>query len=68
MNNYLPTDYQAFIHTSRYARWLETEQRRESWSETVTRYITNVIEPKLKGKDLSDTLGNIYDEIGRAHV
>jgi len=51
MNNYLPTDYQAFIHTSRYARWLETEQRRESWSETVSRYITNVIEPKLKGKD-----------------
>ena len=63
MNNYLPTDYQAFIHTSRYARWLETEQRRESWSETVSRYITNVIEPKLKGKDLSDTLGNIYDAI-----
>ncbi len=63
MNNYLPTDYQAFIHTSRYARWLETEQRRESWSETVSRYITNVIEPKLKGKDLSETLGNIYDAI-----
>ena len=39
MNNYLPTDYQAFIHTSRYARWLETEQRRESWSETVERYM-----------------------------
>ena len=25
MNNYLPTDYQAFIHTSRYARWLDKE-------------------------------------------
>ena len=23
--NYLPTDYQSFIHKSRYARWLDTE-------------------------------------------
>jgi ribonucleoside-diphosphate reductase alpha chain len=46
MNNMLPTDYQAFIHTSRYARWLEDEQRRESWSETVDRYMQNVVYPK----------------------
>ena len=38
MNNYLPTDYQTFIATSRYARWIEDEQRRETWSETVERY------------------------------
>ena len=44
MNNYLPTDYQAFIHTSRYARWLEEDGRRESWSETVDRYITGIVE------------------------
>ena len=43
MNNYLPTDYQAFIHTSRYARWLEDEGRRETWGETVDRYITNIV-------------------------
>ena len=46
MNNMLPTDYQAFIHTSRYARWLEDEQRRESWGETVDRYMQNVVYPK----------------------
>jgi len=46
MNNYLPTDYQAFIHTSRYARWLEDEGRRESWPETVARYLVNVVAPK----------------------
>ena len=34
----LPTDYQKFIHTSRYARWIEKEKRRESWGETVKRY------------------------------
>ena len=46
-NNYLPTDYQAFIHTSRYARWLEDEQRRETWGETVERYIDNVVNKSL---------------------
>ena len=50
MNNYLPTDYQSFIHTSRYARWLEDEQRRESWSETVSRYVENVVVPRLPSK------------------
>lgn len=38
MNNFLPTDYQNFIHKSRYARWLPDEQRREEWPETVGRY------------------------------
>jgi len=35
----LPTDYQSFIATSRYARWKEDEGRRETWEETVTRYV-----------------------------
>lgn len=47
MNNSLPNDYQAFIHTSRYARWLDEENRRETWHETVDRYIMNVVIPKL---------------------
>jgi len=34
-NNYLPSDYQTFIATSRYARWIEEENRRETWVETV---------------------------------
>jgi len=35
---YLPTEYQNIIHLSRYARWLDDEERRETWDETVTRY------------------------------
>lgn len=31
--------YRAFIATSRYSRWIEEESRRETWGETVTRYI-----------------------------
>ena len=38
INNYLPTDYQNFIALSRYARWKDDEQRRETWIETVERY------------------------------
>ena len=55
MNNYLPTDYQAFIHTSRYARWIEGEGRRETWPETVNRYVTNVVAHKV-GKPLADEI------------
>lgn len=32
-------DYQNFIALSKYARWLEDEGRRETWDETVERYI-----------------------------
>lgn len=35
----LPTSYQSFIHLSRYSRWLEDKGRRETWDETVTRYM-----------------------------
>ena len=38
INNYLPTEYQQFIHKSRYARWLNDKNRRETWNETVARY------------------------------
>jgi len=31
--------YQEFIHKSRYARWMPEEKRRETWPETVTRYV-----------------------------
>ena len=31
--------YQQFIHKSRYARWLTEEKRRETWEETVQRYV-----------------------------
>ena len=34
----LPTSYQQYIHLSRYSRYLYTENRRETWDETVNRY------------------------------
>ena len=53
MSNYLPTDYQTFIHKSRYARWLDEKGRRETWSETVTRYTDNVVRPALEKANLT---------------
>ena len=40
MSNQLPTQYQQFIHLSRYSRWLEDEGRRETWGETIERYFS----------------------------
>ena len=54
-NNMLPTDYQTFISTSRYARWLPEENRRETWAETVSRYVTNVVMPKVSVLEDLDT-------------
>jgi len=34
------TPYQQFIHKSRYARHIEAESRRETWEETVNRFVT----------------------------
>ena len=38
MQNHLPTEYQQFIHLSRYSRFMWDQGRRESWTETVGRY------------------------------
>lgn len=39
-----PVDaYQSFIAKSRYARWLEDERRRETWSESVDRYLSFMV-------------------------
>ena len=61
MNNYLPTDYQSFIHKSRYARWIQDVGRRETWDETVGRYIDNVVR-----RVLPDSLHNLALECEQA--
>lgn len=33
------SQYQTYIHLSRYARWIDAEKRRETWEETVDRYV-----------------------------
>ena len=55
MSNLLPTDYQSFIHQSRYAKYVDGKGR-ESWAETVGRYIDNVVRPKLGNDSWSNEI------------
>ena len=57
--------YQSFIHKSRYARWLEDEGRRETWEETVHRYI-NFFKEREQLDDESEQ--EIYDAIHAMEV
>lgn len=55
-------EYQRFIALSRYARWLPEENRRETWDETVERYMNNVVSPVLlQNKQLAS--GPIFGEL-----
>ena len=63
ISNHLPTDYQTFIATSRYARWIEEKGRRETWGETVQRY-TDYLHSKdinLTEQDWDDIEGAILE-------
>ena len=57
--------YQSFIHKSRYARWLESEQRRETWEETVSRFVDFWKErEQIEGEDAQE----IWDAIHNLEV
>lgn len=47
MSHSLPSEYQNFIHLSRYSRWVDEKGRRETWEETVDRYF-NFFDDHLK--------------------
>ena len=55
-------DYQKFIAISRYARWMDDAGRRETWHETVTRYVDYITE-KVKGQlpktEMFDAIHNL---------
>jgi len=62
----LPTDYQTFISTSRYSRWIEEENRRESWEETVDRFMEDVVSQKIHYENIDIYDIDIYDKIRNA--
>ena len=53
MSNLLPTDYQTFIHKSRYAKYYDGYGR-EFWTDTVERYMINVVNALLDPKICRD--------------
>ena len=62
----LPTKYQEFIHLSRYSRWLPSEKRRETWTETVLRYFDffeSHLQETCKYKLDKETRGKLEDAV-----
>lgn len=62
---YFPSDYEEFIFTSRYARWLPDEQRRETWPEAVARTVGWLTDRTGTHNELYSEL---YDAILNFHV
>ena len=63
----LPTEYQSFIHLSRYARWDYNQRRRETWEETIDRYF-NFFKEHLKENCNYDLTDKEIKEIRNAVV
>ena len=61
-SNYLPTEYQEFIHLSRYSRWVPEKGRRETWDETVSRYFDFFTEHLQEQNDFK------LDEVSRKRL
>ena len=59
--------YQQFIHKSRYARWLPEQGRRETWKETVQRYVDFFIDREQLVRDSQETQ-DIYNAIYNLEV
>ena len=55
-------DYQTFIATSRYSRWLDEEKRRETWPEVVDRYLgffSHLIKDDKTKENLREKITNL---------
>ncbi|MFK7826006.1 MAG: ATP cone domain-containing protein [Oligoflexales bacterium] len=56
-HKYFHNKFNEFVYLRTYARWIEAEDRRETWIETVDRYMDFMqenLDDKLKKQDLND--------------
>ena len=66
MSTFIENPYENFIALSRYARWLENENRRETWGETVDRYfnfMVNQLESKHNYKPDEKLVAELRDAV-----
>lgn len=56
---HFPTLLSEFVYTRTYARWLDGEKRRETWPETVSRYVGYI----FKGKDVPEGLAELAEKL-----
>jgi len=64
-NGSITDPYKNFIHISRYARWIEEKNRRETWVETVDRYINFMKDHLVLNYGYSPN-AKIFDEVKEA--
>ena len=60
-------ELQNYTFVSKYARWLENQNRRETWKEAVER-VKNMMHTKYADKDLSDEINLAYDAMYKKKV
>lgn len=56
------TPFQEFVYKSRYARWIDSENRREDWPETVSRYL-EYVRTHVASNYNFDISNNLYDDL-----
>jgi ribonucleoside-diphosphate reductase alpha chain len=61
--NGIENPYENFIALSRYARWQEADNRRETWSETVDRYFEFMLEHLADKHNYSPEANLLKDSI-----
>ena len=61
-NGSISDPYRNFIHVSRYSRWLEEKGRRETWVETVDRYMDFMKNHLVKNYDYNEK-DSIFSEV-----
>lgn len=65
-NNPFKTPYQEVIFKSRYARWLDAENRRENWEETVERLVNYYMNSIVGDRDPTHEDVNTFTELFNA--
>jgi ribonucleoside-diphosphate reductase alpha chain len=60
-------ELQNYTFVSKYARWLENKQRRETWKEAVER-VKNMMHEKYANEDISDEINWAYDMMYKKKV
>jgi len=58
-----PTLYQEFVYTRTYSRWIEKEERRETWVESIKRYYNFFIDkvPEHKLMEFNNAILNVIN-------
>lgn len=75
-SNPFPSTYEEFIYKSRYAKWLDSENRRENWDETVGRLVqyywnqlpAEVQEWATHPEDVCDIRDDLFEYIYKLEV